>query len=132
MVRICVLCLALGMVFAGAEAGEACLIPDQIEGVVGGALRTAHSLVVKTRDGQKFLITTAGWCHDLDFKTANFSTCMKKGDWVPATGEAAKYTFGTIGASKGVRCIISDVRLYTPEMEAADRQTADGPAVGGK
>lgn len=132
MVRGVVSCLALGIMFAGVQAGEACLQPDKIEGVVGGALRTAHSLVVRTRDGQKFLISTAGWCHDLDFKTANYSTCLKKGDWIPSAGDAAKYMFGTIGSSKGVRCIISDVRLYTPEMEAADRQTADAPTDSGK
>ncbi|MGB8603339.1 MAG: hypothetical protein WCD42_14185 [Rhizomicrobium sp.] len=104
-------------------AGGVCLHPDEIDGVVGAALRTPHSLIVKDRRGQKFLITTSGWCHDLDLKTATFSSCVKAGDWIPSTGKAATYTFGTVTGSTGPRCIISCVKAYSADMD----QTAPSP-----
>lgn len=104
----------------GTSPGNVCLRFDEIDGVVGAALRTPHSLIVKDRRGQKFLITTSGWCHDLDLKTATVSSCVKAGDWIPSTGKAATYTFGTVTGSTGPRCFITGVKAYSADMEQAD------------
>jgi len=108
------LCLLAGASFAA----EPCLQRDQIDGVVGAAFHDSTSVVLRDRDGRLFLMRFSGWCHDLNFKTAEVSTtsCLKSGDWFTTYGEPAKYTLGDVGKKTGLRCIIKSIEPYRPDQ----------------
>jgi hypothetical protein len=113
-----------GLIGAGtALAGQPCLRMDLID---GWGTHDAHAVVINDRFGRRYLVSVTGWCRDIEYgfglSVHNFGdmpmSCVERGDWVVSHG-------GGVDHVPGVRCFITKVEPYTPEMEKAFREQKD-------
>jgi hypothetical protein len=105
------------------KAGNACLMRNQID---GWGARDDHSMIVNDRFGKKYLLTLAGLCSDINFSMAvgikslgpsMAMSCVERGDRIVMRGGGAMPHNDT--------CWVTNVQLYTADMEKADKAARD-------